>query len=212
MNTWAVVPVKPFNRAKSRLSAILDAKQREAFSRAMLERTLTVLKQVQGISGVLVISRDSDAITLARRLEVQTVQESGTPELNAALTRATNVLATWNARGILVLASDMPLLRAEDIEGMLELARVSPVVAVASDRRKEGTNALLVRPPGLIPYRYGEKSFEKHIAEARALGVDVHIYHSPALELDIDIPEDLQLYRSILAERDLAQPVWLSSM
>jgi 2-phospho-L-lactate guanylyltransferase len=209
VNIWAVIPVKPLNRSKSRLAPILDGEQRESLSREILEKTLATLKTVEQISGILVVSRDTAALSLARRFDVHTVQESGAPELNDALTRATNAVASWNARGVLIVASDIPLLRVEDIEAMLELAKLPPVVVIAADRRQDGTNVLLVRPPGLIPYRYGEGSFQKHIDEAKAAGVDVHIYESPTVALDVDVPEDLDLYRDMLIERALSQPGWL---
>jgi 2-phospho-L-lactate/phosphoenolpyruvate guanylyltransferase len=211
VNIWAIVPVKPFNRSKSRLAAVLSAKQREMLSRQMLEQTLQTLKQVEEISGILVISRDTAALALARQYEAQTVQESGTPELNEALTRATQVVvATWNARSVLVLASDIPLLRPQDVRGVLALSDSIGVV-LASDRRHDGTNALLVRPPSLIPYRFGVGSFQKHIDETQHLGIEPRVYESPTLSLDIDVPNDLDLYREMLIERELSEPAWLES-
>lgn len=198
MNIWAIVPVKPLNRAKSRLAPVLTAEQREALSRQMLETTLQTLKEVQGIKGVLVISRDSAALAFARKLEVHTVSESGAPELNNALTRATEVVSAWHVRGVLVLASDIPLMRVEDIEGMLALANGDPAVVIAPNRREDGTNALLIKPPGLIPYRFGKNSLDKHRAEAESIGVPVYTYRSPTISLDVDTPPDLDTYREIL--------------
>ncbi len=208
-NVWAIVPIKPLNRSKSRLSPVLDIKQREAFSRHMLEQTLLTLKKVEKISGVLVVSRDPHALALARRLGVHTLQESGTPELNASLTRATQVVATWNASGVLVLASDIPLVQPRDIEAMLDRATFPPVAVIAPDRHHSGTNALLMGPPALFPFRFGKDSFAKHLAEARKTGAEVHIYESFNIALDVDVPADLELYREMLIERQLGEPVWM---
>lgn len=212
MTTWAIVPIKPLNRSKSRLSSVLNDQQREALSRKMLERTLTTLKEVEEIAGILVISRDNAALRLARKFDVQTVQESGTPELNDALTRATQVTMAWNASGVMVLPSDIPLMTSRDIRAMLRLADQPHVIVIASDRRDDGTNALLVRPPGLIEYRFGEHSFQRHVAETLEAGVALHIYESPDLALDVDIPDDLELYRAILNERKLNELAWLGSL
>ncbi len=209
MSIWVIVPIKPLNRSKSRLAEVLDIKQRESLSREMLERTLDTLSKVQGIGGVIVVSRDTGALSLARRFHVQTLQESGAPELNASLTAATRVVASWNASGVLILASDIPLVQAGDIEAMLGLGKPPPVVVIATDRRREGTNAMLVRPPGLITYRFGEGSLNKHVAEAKAAGAEVHIYESTTVGLDVDIPADLDLYREMLVEHDLSQQAWL---
>jgi 2-phospho-L-lactate guanylyltransferase len=213
VTTWAIVPIKPLNRSKSRLSPILNGQQREALSRKMLEMTLTTLKQVQGISGILAISRDNKALTLARSFNIQTVQESGTPELNDALTRATQAVSSWNASSVLILASDIPLMTVQDVEGMLALANHGgKVVVIATDRREEGTNALLVRPPGLIPYQYGTGSFRKHMEGAQKAGVEVKVFRSPTMSLDVDMPEDLIAYREILGKRKSNELAWLSSL
>src|SRR3954467_11239342 len=103
MNIWAIVPVKPFNRAKSRLAQILAPEQREALAEKMFRHSLEVLTSVRQIAGVLVISRDSKVLSIAREYHVHTVQESGTPELNSALLRASQVVRTQGANGVLVL-------------------------------------------------------------------------------------------------------------
>lgn len=212
MNIWAIVPVKPLNRSKSRLAPVLDITQRTVLSRQMLEHTLDVLTHVSEIKGVLVVSRDSAALTLARGYDVLTVQESGAPELNDALTRATEMLvAQHRINGVLVLPSDLPLLQIADIEEMLRRAQFTPVVIITPDRRQEGTNALLVRPPGQIAYEFGLGSFERHVESARRSGAEVAIYESSTLALDVDVPADLELYREMLQERDLSEPAWLRS-
>jgi len=212
VNIWAIVPVKPLNRSKSRLAPVLDGKQREALSRQMLEQTLRTLSQVVGISGILVISRDHAALSLARQFDVQTVQESGTPELNDALGRATQLVTTWGAQGVLVVASDMPLMSAKDIEGMMALADQPRIVVVASDRHGEGTNALLLQPPGLISYSYGTNSFRRHIAQAKEAGIPVRVYGSPTVALDVDVPDDLRMYQDMVVQHEVKEPVWLTSV
>lgn len=212
MSIWAIVPIKPLNRSKSRLSSVLDIEQRESLSREMLTRTLRTLSTVRSVTGVMVVSRDTGALSLARQLGAQTLQESGAPELNASLTMATQVVSSWNACCVLLLASDIPLLQASDIENMIALAKHPPTVVIGTDRREQGTNAMLVKPPGIFPYRFGVGSLNKHRAEAEAVGADVHIYKSPTLGLDVDIPADLDLYREMLVERELREPAWLVSV
>lgn len=208
-NIGAIVPIKPLHRSKSRLSPVLNSQQREALSRQMLEQTLQTLKRVEDISGVLVVSRDPAALALARRMGVNTLQESGAPELNSSLMRATQVAAAWNAVGVLVVASDIPLMQAEDIAAMIDMAIYPPTMVIAPDRHRTGTNALLMAPPALFPFQFGEGSFQKHISEAKRSGATVHIYESPTIEFDLDTPSDLILYRELLAQRELNEPAWM---
>jgi 2-phospho-L-lactate guanylyltransferase len=187
---------------------VLESKEREELSRQLLDQTLTTLSQVTEIGGILVVSRDAGALALARQHKAQTVQESGNPELNDALTRATQVVvATWNARTVLIAASDIPLMQVSDIQGILALANTPASTVIATDRKAEGTNALLIRPPGIIPYSFGENSNARHQAAARQAGIEPQVYESPTMALDVDMPEDLLLYRQMAEERRLNSPV-----
>jgi len=194
VNVWAIVPVKPLNRAKSRLAAKLAPEVREQLAGAMLVHTLTAIQASQSVSGILVISRDNRALVLARKHGARTVQESGTPELNPALERASQVITSWNARAALVLPADIPLLMAEDVEELVQQGRFHQSVVITPDRHEMGTNALFMRPPGLIPFLFGEASFARHVAAAEAIGAEVHVHRSERLMLDLDTPDDLALY------------------
>jgi 2-phospho-L-lactate guanylyltransferase len=185
---------------------MLDVRQRETLSREMLIHTLSVLTEIRTLAGILVVSRDSAALSVTREFDVRTIQESGAPELNAALARATQVTVAWGARGTLVLPSDLPLLRVEDVEAILEDGQFLRKVVIAPDRHDDGTNALLVSPSGLIEYGFGKGSFERHVRRAEEAGADVRVYRSPTVELDVDTPKDLELYRAFLEEQDLGEP------
>jgi 2-phospho-L-lactate guanylyltransferase len=205
MNLWAIVPVKPLGRAKSRLSDDLLPEQREQLATELLGRTVRLLVPLTGIRGVLVISRDTKALAMARDLGANTVQESGTPELNHALLRATQVLKAWSTDAVLVVPADSPLLAAEDIEEMLQRGRYHNSVVIAPDRHETGTNLLLVRPPGLIPYAFGEDSFAQHQRLSVEVGATVSVYRSERVALDVDWPEDLERYYHLA--KALGEPI-----
>src|SRR5258708_13210143 len=103
MNIWAIIPVKPFNRAKSRLAQVLSAEQRVALSEKMFLHSLALLSTSKHIGGVLVISPDTKVLGLARDYNVHTVQESGTPELNPPLLRASQTLCLPPSESLLLL-------------------------------------------------------------------------------------------------------------
>jgi 2-phospho-L-lactate guanylyltransferase len=146
------------------------------------------------IQGVLVISRDTKALSMVREWGAQTVQESGAPELNNALYRATHAVRTWGADAVLVVPADLPLLTADDVEEVVNLGRYHNTVVIAPDRHEHGTNLLLVRPPGIIPYSFGEDSFATHQRQAKEVGATIHVYHSNQVALDLDTPGDLLYY------------------
>jgi 2-phospho-L-lactate guanylyltransferase len=73
---------------------------------------------------------------------------------------------------------------------------MEPAVVIAPDRHQTGTNALFVRPPGLIDYAFGRDSFQLHRAWAERAGARVRVLKSTAIELDLDVPEDWTLYHA----------------
>jgi 2-phospho-L-lactate guanylyltransferase len=157
----------------------------------MLTHTLEILGEIPSIERTLVVSRDSRALALARKLGARTVTERGSPQLNRALVRATLVARRYNVSAVLVLPADLPLLTREDIESLIARGSDPPVVVIAPDRRRSGTNALLSSPPGLIEYAFGPQSFPRHLEHARVAGVRLEICELPSLALDVDMPEDL---------------------
>jgi 2-phospho-L-lactate guanylyltransferase len=197
MTLWAIVPVKPLRRGKSRLAGALSDEERADLNRMLLERTLRTLLELKEVEEVLVVSRDSSALALARELGARTVQEDGAPTLNTALKRATVVAQVYASRGVLVIPADLPLLGAEDVRALLERASDPPVVVIAPDRHMKGTNALLLSPANLIEYDFGGNSFERHCERARRAGARLEIVNLPSLGLDLDVPEDLELVRKI---------------
>ena len=197
MSLWAIIPVKPLKNAKSRLTPVLSPEQRFELAQAMFRHVLSVTSTIQQVTGVLVISRDTKALAIAREMGAKTLQEGAMSNLNPALLRATMVVRSWRADSVLVLPADLPFINAEDLRDMIQLATDRSVV-IATDRNRDGTNALLVRPPGAIEYDYGSGSFLRHIRLAQAAGLRVKDFHSDRLALDIDVPEDLREYQQIL--------------
>lgn len=199
MSLWAIVPVKPLRRGKSRLASVLTEDERALLNYTMLSNTLLTLSEVPEIKEILVVSRDPAALALAREYGARTLQEDGNPGLNTALKRATVVAQVYSAGGVLILPADLPLLSAGDIRELLSHADKPPIVAIAPDRRGDGTNGLLVSPAGLIDYHFGPGSFNRHVQDAEKAGIHVEVCSLFSLGLDLDLPEDLELLRQMKA-------------
>src|SRR5262249_8181913 len=86
---------------------------------------------------------------------------------------------------------------------VLHLGRYNTTVVLAPDRQEDGTNILLVNPPGYIPFAYGVGSYRRHLMLAEASGATVKIYRSERASLDIDTPDDLTTYEHLI---DATQP------
>ncbi|MDL1911261.1 2-phospho-L-lactate guanylyltransferase [Chloroflexi bacterium CFX6] len=197
MTIWAIIPVKPLRRGKSRLAGALSEDERAELNQALLVHTLNTLSDVKELEQVLVVSRDPHALTIARQHGARTVREDGQPLLNTALTRATVIAKVHATRGVLILPADLPLISREDVLTLIERAGEPPVVVIAPDRHGKGTNALLISPSGLIEYDFGENSFQRHCERAKQAGARLEVVDLPSLGLDLDLPEDLEIIREL---------------
>jgi 2-phospho-L-lactate/phosphoenolpyruvate guanylyltransferase len=193
MTIWAIVPVKPLRRGKSRLAGLLTEEQRTRLNRYLLEHTLAILKEIPEIEHTLVVSRDPAALALTRSMGGRTVLEDGAPKFNTALKRATIAAQSQGARAVLVLPADLPLVLPSDLEALLLKGTHPPVVVIAPDRRLDGTNCLYVDPAGLIEYGYGPGSFQRHSTRAVEAGARLEVVRSDRFGLDLDLPEDLEM-------------------
>jgi 2-phospho-L-lactate guanylyltransferase len=185
---WAVLPVKPFDDAKSRLQPVIDAGPRRDLARALMLHSLGTLQACELIDHVLVVSSDKDALDLAAEQGATTLAESGSG-LNPALEEARRHAVTAGAAGLLVLAGDLPLLNSSDIDAVLQASQDASVI-IAPDRRRQGTNALLLRPPAAIEFSFGESSYQRHLKLAAAAGREATEVFRTGLAFDIDLPRD----------------------
>lgn len=186
----AIVPVKPLAESKTRLAGVLDENARAALAKKLLRRTLLKLARAQGIDRVVVVSRDEAVLQIAREYGAWSIVETQT-ELNAALAQATNVCLANGAQAVLIVPADLPRVRVRDMEKIIALGETAPCMVIAPAQRDGGTNALLLHPARDFVFRFGEQSFNAHVAQARLQARHVEIYDSDTVAFDIDVPEDL---------------------
>lgn len=197
-NVWAIVPAKPFREGKSRLAAVLSDQQRWELNRQLLAHTLQTLNSVEAVEKVLVISRDSEALALARRYHASTILENGQAELNESLKRATLFAQQYHTQNLLILPVDLPLLDVEVLSAMINRIHPPNCAVIVPDRHYQGTNALILSPPGKLNYYFGKGSFLLHETEARKNYAAVEIFEDPKLGLDLDTEEDYILFQELV--------------
>ena len=205
-STWIVIPVRSLTDGKRRLAPVLAPDERAGLVRRMFLRTLEAA--IEAGPPVLVVSPDPAALALARDRGATGLEEPHPVELNHALELAAREAAARGATALLVVSADLPDLGAEDLRAMLPpppaapSASVGAVVRIAPDEAGIGTNALYVRPPGLLSFEYGETSCRRHLDQARAHGARVERVERPGLRFDLDTPDDLERHE----QRHLGRP------
>ena len=206
-STWAVVPVKSFVEAKSRLSGFLDDSARRGLALAMLEDLLVTLSAVEQIDQVLIVSSEPQAFEMADLYGAMILREPVNADLkpgadrglenglNRAIKHAASFLRKKNIEQMLVLPADIPRMNPGDVRVLIEQSMTtddtSQNLVLVSDENADGTNALLVSPPGLIEFSYGQNSYQHHLQQAKQLNANLFLPNLPSFCLDIDTPDDL---------------------
>ena len=109
--------------------------------------------------------------------------------VNQALSQAAAALADQGAGALLVVAADIPSALPADIEALLDALPARGIAICPTEDR--GTGALALRPPDVIPFRYGRHSSVLHKREAAARGLPARVLHAASLARDVDEPRDL---------------------
>lgn len=197
MSLWAIIPIKPLRRGKSRLATVLSEKEREQLNQALFIKTIKCLKEIKEIDQILVVSYDPTALTISRDYGVKTIQESHNTNINKALRKGTMAAKAFNISSLLIIPADLPLIEPEAVRQLLEKTGNPPEIVITPDRRMNGTNVLYISPIGILDYDFGQWSFRKHIEQAERKKIRVEIYNNDKLSFDLDIPEDLERLREV---------------
>jgi 2-phospho-L-lactate guanylyltransferase len=193
MKTFAIVPVKKFENAKTRLSPILSADDRIQLSSLMLEDTLSVLGAVQSLKEIIVVSGDKRAGEIAARFGAKFLHEQKETGVNAAVKLADIYSSKKRADATVVIPQDLPLLDTIDVTMACDLAeKEAKCIVICPSLRYDGTNLLLRKPASVTETYYDNDSYETHIKSARERGIAVKLFLSKRLMTDLDTPEDVK--------------------
>lgn len=194
----ALIPVKSLHEAKSRLATSLTREQRKTLVLDMLHHVITVLLASNCLAGVTVVSPDPLVLETVERwgAHPQIEEEYGhNPALHAAAFRELSL----GVSALLTISADLPLLHAYDVQRMIEQSRDYDVV-LAPSWEGTGTNALLMRPPLVLPYLFGPGSLQRYLAQAKEEGISSVLYNSIGMALDVDTIDDVELFQCYEAE------------
>jgi 2-phospho-L-lactate/phosphoenolpyruvate guanylyltransferase len=192
MDVFAIVPVKRFENAKTRLSSVLDTDERIHLSLLMLEDTLHILSMASSLTRVVIVSSDKRAEELATKHGANFVNEETEDGVNSAVALADRYCIKEAADATLIIPYDLPLLDKSDISKAQELAqKESHCIVICPSHRYDGTNMLLRKPPSVIATFYDSDSYNMHIKAATSLGIPIKFLFSKSLMYDIDTPEDV---------------------
>ena len=212
MNATAILPVKRFARAKTRLLGDeIGPRERAALLRAMLADVVRAAGASHSVERVIVVTGEGRA----ERVALDAAKRTATPleVLQDPTDRGHSEAATLGiirarshgARCAALIPGDCPLLSAEELDEALDRLEDGAVAGVP-DRHGTGTNALVMAPADAIGPAFGPDSCERHLDRARRAGWVANVEPLPSLGLDLDTPDDLAALRERLGADPDAAP------
>jgi 2-phospho-L-lactate guanylyltransferase len=199
MRTLAILPVKRFEIAKSRLREALDPAQRLELAQAMVADVLDTLLAAPMLDGVVVVTNQESVATAAESAGALVLVDPLESGQNAAAEIGIEHARSGGYERVLLVPGDCPALDDETLRALLEAAPPAPSVTIVADRHGDGTNALVLAPPDAIAPGFGPASFARHRERALDAGAAWQVAELPALALDVDTPDDLAALRRALA-------------
>lgn len=188
---WAVVPVKEFSGAKQRLAPSLTPEQRRALAACMLEDVLEALVAVAALGGILLVTEEQAAATLAQRYGALVSADGARAGHSGAVAAASRRLAAEGHAGMITLPGDLPAITVAEISAALAAHKPAPSFTIVPAHDDLGSNAVLCSPPDAVALRFGDNSFFPHLNSARRAGITPTIVRLPGIAMDIDHPADL---------------------
>lgn len=201
---WALVPLKDFAGAKTRLATALGAEARRALSLAMARDVAAALAHAATVTRVLLVS---DIAGLARLMDVPGVGHFDTGRacgLNEDLASAAAWAATQGATHVLVAHADLPRLTPAAIDRFVAGAATADGVRAAACKQGSGTNLLLAPLPLPLPLVFGQHSLARFGQAAKAAGVAIDVVRDAALAADIDELDDFRTLAAACARGELS--------
>jgi 2-phospho-L-lactate/phosphoenolpyruvate guanylyltransferase len=175
----AVIPIRSFESGKARLASTLLPEQRKQVGSGMAERTVAASEQAGFLPAIVTRDGEVEAWALSRGLQLLAEEGQG-------LNDAARTGAEW-AIGLglrwVVLHSDLPLVRVEDLQRLMD--PIEAGIRTIAPSADGGTTALSA--PLLPEFAYGPGSFHRHLAASSA----VEVVTALGFLLDVDSPADL---------------------
>jgi coenzyme F420-0:L-glutamate ligase/coenzyme F420-1:gamma-L-glutamate ligase len=199
-----LVPLRSLSDPKTRLMAVLDQAERAELASRLLRDVLEAVHGWGAADRVVVVSADRTVSELARELGAEGFLQRS-PGMNAGLEEAR---ASVQSGTLLVLPADLPVATSAALERLARIAAGTSsgdagpagghdgrMAVVVTDGSGDGTNALLLEPPDLIPFTFGPGSARAHLDAAQRAGATGRVIADEELSFDLDTPADLERWR-----------------
>jgi len=196
----AIIPVKTFSNAKTRLD--LSPQKIEGLCKIMLEEILHIISISPQIEKTILVTKEEKAIEIGKKFNVIIIRDEKEESVNSAVALADKYLSENKFDASIVFPQDIPYIKTQDIDFMLKYMAQPNFAIIIPSRRFDGTNALVRMPIDLMKTHYDEDSYKIHMNTAKEHTLNVAMVFVKRIMWDVDNKEDLEF---LLEQNDKPQ-------
>ena len=184
--------MKDFKKGKERLE--LPKEKKHQICKLMFNDVCLALEKSYKVDEIIIVSSDKNLFKNLHS-KFNGVLENSSEGLNHAIQLGISSLDFEKNDSLLILHSDLPLLQPNDVNSYFEMSQESEKILILTPSlRKDGTNAILLKPPTIFKPIFGKNSFDRHLKRAQTIPeLQVQVFRNENVALDIDTIADLKL-------------------
>lgn len=205
MKTAAVIPVKTFKSAKTRLE--LSEGKKTELCKIMLEEVLQTVSVCPKIDHTIVVSKDSEVIELTKKFADITIIKDCEEGVNQAISLADKYLIENNFDASFVLPQDIPCIKIQDIDFLFRFQSPPNFAIIVPSRRFDGTNALVRMPIDLMETHYDEDSYRIHLKTAQKKTRNASLVFNKRIMMDVDNKDDLDFLLASNEKQEISKKI-----
>lgn len=203
MQVAAIIPVKTFSRAKTRLGLPQD--KTEELCTIMLDEVLSVLSGSEHISKTVLVSKDETAFKIGRKYNTVEIFDEHEKGVNEAVALAERYLVNNGTDTSVVFPQDIPMIMPQDVTTLLTFQKLPNSMLVVPSRKFDGTNALVRNPVNVVETHYDEDSYKIHLTTGKSRGIRTSFVLINRIMWDVDDKSDIGFIMRNMEKKELAE-------
>ena len=205
MKIAAIIPVKTFSLAKTRLN--LSSNQKEDLCKIMLEEIVHTFSISPHFYKIIIVTKEETALKLTKKFGVKILLIMMKKMSTMQYHLLTNILKIMDMMHQLFFHKTYHLFKLKTSKFNSTTKHPPNFALVVPSRRFDGTNALLRMPVNLMETHYDEDSYKIHMNTAKDLTKNVALVFVKRIMLDIDNLEDLEFLLSQNEKPEIAKKI-----
>jgi len=203
LKTVAIIPVKSFSKAKTRLT--ISSEKTVDICKLMLGEVLQTISTSKKIDNTIIVSHDQSAFDIGKKFSVIEVFDELESGVNNAITLADEYISDSEFGTSIILPQDIPFFNNSDLDNLFSFFQRKNSIIVVPSRQFNGTNSLIRNPSRVMTTRYDEGTYKSHLDEAKCNNVDFSLVLIRRLMLDIDSQDDIEFAMKYNEKPDLCK-------